>query len=82
MMIITVCDMQFKDTEIQLNETMLKNKFPKPNFKGFMVDNAQINWNVVIIVYGLGDPYVKMVDMEHTYLFHYLFNLSIKKPNN
>jgi hypothetical protein len=43
---IAVCDMYFKDIEVQqlmwikLNETMLKHEFPKPNFKGFMVDNA------------------------------------------
>ncbi len=51
-----VCDMQSKDTEIQLNETMAKHGFPKPNFKGFTADNTQINWNVVIIIYGLGAP--------------------------
>jgi len=31
-----------------------------PNYKGFMVDNTQANWNVVRIVYGFGDPFVKM----------------------
>ncbi len=41
--------MQCKDIEAQqlmwtkLNETMLKHKFPKPNFKGFMADNTQAN---------------------------------------
>jgi len=46
---ITVCDMQFEDTKAQrlmwtkLNETILKHGFPKPNFKGFMVDSAQAN---------------------------------------
>ncbi len=45
-MTIVICDMQFKDIKAQqimwtkLNETMLKNKFPKPNFKGFMVDST------------------------------------------
>jgi hypothetical protein len=81
-MIIAVCDLQFKDIETQLNETMWKHEFPKPNFKGFMTNNAQINCNMVIIVYGSGDPFVKMVDKNCTYLFHYLFNLSINKPNN
>jgi hypothetical protein len=44
---IDVCDMQFEDTKAQqlmstkVNEMMLKHKFPKPNFKGFMADNAQ-----------------------------------------
>jgi hypothetical protein len=65
-----------EDIEIQqlmwtkLNEMMLKHKFPKPNFKGFMVDSAQANWNMVRIVYGSGDPSIKMVDKERTCLFH------------
>jgi hypothetical protein len=32
----------------------------KPNYKGFMVDNTQANWNIVRIVYGFEDPFVKM----------------------
>jgi hypothetical protein len=54
----------------KLNEMMMKYGFLKPNFKGFMADGAQANWNMVIIIYGSGDPYVKMVDKERTYLFH------------
>ncbi len=46
----------------KFTETMLKHKFPKSNFIGFMVDNTQANWNAIKIVYGLGDPFVKMVD--------------------
>jgi len=55
---ILVCDMQFEDTKTQrfmwtkIIEMMLKHRFPKPNFKEFMVDNAQANWNVIKIVYG------------------------------
>jgi len=45
----------------KFNETMLKHEFPKPNFKGFMADNAQANWNIIRIVYGSGDPFVRMV---------------------
>jgi len=41
---------------------MLKHGFAKLNFKGFMANNAQANWSVVRIVYGYGDPYVRMVD--------------------
>jgi len=50
---IVICDMKSKDTEAQqimwtkLNETMLKNGFPKPKFKGFMANNTQANWNVI-----------------------------------
>jgi hypothetical protein len=46
MLTILVCDMQFEGTEVQqfmwtkLIEMMLKHKFPKPYFKGFIVDNA------------------------------------------
>ncbi len=49
MMTIIVCDMQSKDTKAQqimwtkLNGTMFKHKYVEPNFKGFMVDNAQAN---------------------------------------
>jgi hypothetical protein len=36
----------------------------KPNFKGFMVDNAHANWNGIQIVYGFGDVSEIMVDKE------------------
>jgi hypothetical protein len=29
-----------------------------------MMDDAQINWNVVRIIYGIGNPTVKMLDKE------------------
>ena len=75
-MTIAVCDMQSEDTEIQvimwtcLNRMLEKNGVTNPNFKGFMADSAQANWNVVCIVYSSKDPLVKMVDRERTYLFH------------
>jgi hypothetical protein len=75
-MTIVVYDMQSKDTKVQwlmwtkLNETMLKHGFPKLNFKGFMDDSAQANWNTIKIVYGSKDPFIKMVDKEYTCLFH------------
>jgi len=75
-MTIAVCDMQSKDTKAQqvmwtkLNDTMQKHDFQKPNFKGFMVDSAQANWNAVRIVYGLGDLSMRMIDKEHICLFH------------
>jgi len=46
--------------------------FPKSNFKGFMVNSAQGNWNAIKIVYGYGDPSVKMVDNECTCLFYWI----------
>jgi hypothetical protein len=86
-MIITICDIQSKDIETQklmwkkLNETMLKHMLTKPNFKGFMVENKQANWNSVKIVYGSKDPFVMMVDKECIFLFHWirLFNKHIKQ---
>jgi hypothetical protein len=56
----------------KLNETMLKQMFPKPNFKGFMIDNTQANWNIIKIIYGYGDPFVRMVNKECTCLFHWI----------
>ncbi len=49
---------------------MQKRDFPKLNFKGFMADNTEANWNTVRIVYGSGDPSVRMIDKECTCLFH------------
>lgn len=34
---------------------MADNVLPNINFKGFMADNAQVNWNVVKNIYGHGD---------------------------
>jgi hypothetical protein len=31
----------------ELNDFMRKNSVENPNFKGFMADSAQANWNVV-----------------------------------
>jgi len=50
LMTIVVCDMQFEDTKTQqimwtkLNEMMLKHKFPKPNFKGFMANSTTTHY--------------------------------------
>jgi hypothetical protein len=35
-----------------------------------MVDGVQANWNVVCIVYEIGDPTMKMVDKEQMCFFH------------
>jgi hypothetical protein len=54
---ITICGMQFENIKAQqimwtkFNHTMLKHMYHEQNFKGFMVDNAQANYNVVKIVY-------------------------------
>jgi hypothetical protein len=41
------------------------------NFKGFMADSAQANWNAVRKIYGVGDPSLPMVGRERTCLFHW-----------
>jgi hypothetical protein len=56
----------------KFNEIMLKPGFPKSNFKGFMANNTQANWNAIKIVYGFGDFYVMMVAKKCTYLFHWI----------
>ena len=44
-------------------------------FKGFMANSAQANWNAVRIVYGGGDPAVPMENRERTCLFHWTKSL-------
>jgi hypothetical protein len=61
----------------KLNETMVKHIYPIPNFKGFMVDNVEANWNFVIIIYSSRDMNVGMVEKEHTCLFHYIQLLDV-----
>ena len=50
--------------------------FSSPNFKAFMADSAQANWNAVRIVYGSGDPTMKMVDRERSCLLHWMTSLN------
>lgn len=72
---LACCDMKCEDDATQtlfwkyLNVVMAKNSVAHVNFKGFMADNAQANWNVVRKIYGNGDLTVQMEDCEHTYLF-------------
>jgi hypothetical protein len=74
---IAICDMQSESTEAQcvmwqnLNKIMVNNGVPNPNFKGFMVDSTQTNWNTIRIVYGSGDASEPMVDKELTCFFHW-----------
>jgi hypothetical protein len=52
-MTIAICDMQSEDTNFQcimwreLNDLMAKKGIENTNFKGFMADNAQANWNAL-----------------------------------
>ncbi len=69
-MAISVCDMQSKDTKVQcilwkkLNTFVERKGLGMIAFKGSMENNAQANQNVVRIIYGIGDPTVKMVDKK------------------
>ncbi len=73
--------MQLKDIDVQgmlwrkFKEAMLKHGGIKPNFKGFMAKNAEVNWNEVKIINGIKDPTVKKVDKENSCLFHYTYSL-------
>ena len=49
---------------------MWKNEVDNVNFKGFMDDSAQTNWNAVRKVYDNEDPTVCMEGRECTCLFH------------
>lgn len=75
-MTITIRDMQSKNKEAQcilwkkLNTIVEKKRWGMPIFKGFMVDGAQANWNVVRIVFGIKNPIVKMVDKKRTWFSH------------
>ncbi len=75
-MTIVTCDLQFKNTNVQcamwqkLNKVMVKSFVPNSNFKGFMVDNVQVNWNTIQIVYDNGDPSELKIDKEQTCFFH------------
>jgi hypothetical protein len=70
MLIIAICGMQSESTKAQcvmwtkLNQVMLKFGLANPNFKGFMVDNAQANSNVANIVYSSRNVFVKMIGKE------------------
>jgi hypothetical protein len=48
----------------KLNAIVQNKGLGMPVFKGFMINGAQANWNAVQIVYGIGDPTVKMVDKK------------------
>jgi hypothetical protein len=75
-MTIAVCNMQSEDAASQmvlwknLNNVMARHGVPESQFKGFMVDSAQANWNVLRVIYGSGDATIPMKDQERTCLFH------------
>jgi hypothetical protein len=50
--------------EFKLNTIVLKKGVTNPNFKGFKANSAQANWNLVYIIYGVGNPIVNIIDKE------------------
>jgi hypothetical protein len=48
-----------------------KNGVVNVNFKGFIYDSAQANFNAVRVLFGSGDPKVPMENKERTCLFHW-----------
>jgi hypothetical protein len=73
-MIIAIWDMQSEYTEAQcvlwwkLNKVMSMKGVSNRNFKGFMADNVQANWNVIQIMCG-SEP---MVNKEQMCYFHWI----------
>jgi hypothetical protein len=53
------------NSKIQKLKVIIERKeLGTPTFKGFMIDGAQANWNDVHIVYGTGNPTMKMVNKK------------------
>jgi hypothetical protein len=80
-MTIAICDMQSEssDAQTQVWLSMLnildKNGMSNVNFKGFMCDSAQTNFNAVRILFGSGDPTVPIENKEKTCQFHWRMSL-------
>jgi hypothetical protein len=76
-MTIAVCDMQSERADAQermwlcMLSILEKHGLTKVNFKGFMCDSAQANFNAVRVIFGSGDPSVSMANKERTCLFHW-----------
>ena len=76
-MTIACFDMQSEDCTAQivfwqnLNLVLARSGVPKTNFKGFMADSAQANWNAVRVVYGSSNIAEPMENRERTSLFHW-----------
>ena len=59
------------------NFVMVENGVSNMIFKGFMEDNAHVNWIAVGLIYDEGDPTLPMVGLGHTCLFHWSQNLDM-----
>lgn len=76
-MTIAVCDMQSESAEAQermwlsMLNTLEQHGVTNVNFKGFMADSAQANFNAVRTIFGTGNPKDKMEGKERTCQFHW-----------
>jgi hypothetical protein len=76
-MTIAVCDMQSEKSDAQervwlsMLTVLEKHGIININFKGFMCDSAQANFNAVRVIFESGDPTVPMANKERTCLFHW-----------
>ena len=75
-MVIAICESKEEDAESQiifwnqLNSVMEKLGHQKPEFAGFMADEAGANWTAIRTVYN-GGPNNVLVGRERSCLFHW-----------
>ncbi len=76
---IAICDMQSNDVDSQVlmwsSLTRLVKKvgiIENVNFKGFMANNAQTNFNAMKRMFGFGDLTIPMVGRERICLMHWV----------
>ncbi len=85
---IAICDMQYEDVDSQMMtwnafvKVMKKHSVQNVNFKIFMIDCAQTNFNAIIMLFGSGDPKVLMENNECTCFYHWVNNLLITTWKN
>ncbi len=78
-LIIIICDMQFDDLDSQVfmrsSLTRLVKKVGRienVNFKGFMANDAQTNFNAMRRMFGFGDPTIPMIGRERICFMHWV----------
>jgi hypothetical protein len=80
---IAFCDMQYEDVDSQILmwnsfvKVMKKHSVQNVNFKIFMIDCVQTNFNAIIMLFGSGGPKVLIEINECTCFYHWVNNLLI-----
>ncbi len=81
---IATCDMESNDVDSQVlmwsSLTRLVKKvgiIENVNFKGFMANNAQTNFNAMMRMFGFGDPTIPMVGRKHICLMHWVWSMEV-----